>query len=163
MFLVSSRSCLRSIHWSQVLSWEWRCSWSSADRRCSSYIWVINTFIAYKCATYIRGFTVCFIMHPGGKSDIATTQIPYIFIHPYPCSWYGFCQQLINFRGIQVVLSNLSMTWKFSELLVIHRSPVEFPHKGPVMRISDALFLYSLNKRSSQRCVEMPRSLLISQ
>ena len=26
---------------------EWRCSWSSADRRCSSYIWVINKFIAY--------------------------------------------------------------------------------------------------------------------
>ena len=47
MFLVSSCSCLRSIHWSHVLSWEWRCSWSSADRRCSNYIWVINNFIAY--------------------------------------------------------------------------------------------------------------------
>ena len=51
-------SCLRSIHWSQVLSWKWRCSWSSADRRCSNYIWVINNFIAYWGATYIRGFTV---------------------------------------------------------------------------------------------------------
>ena len=29
------------------ISWEWRCSWSSADRRCSNYIWVINNFIAY--------------------------------------------------------------------------------------------------------------------
>ena len=48
----------RSIHWSQVLSWEWRCSWSSADRRCSNYIWVINNFIAYSGASYIRGFTV---------------------------------------------------------------------------------------------------------
>ena len=48
-------SCLRSIHWSQVLSWEWRCSWSSADRRCSNYIWVINNFIAYWGAIYIRG------------------------------------------------------------------------------------------------------------
>ena len=57
MFLVSSCSCLRWIHWSQVLSWEWRWSWSSADRRCSNYIWVINNFIAYKGATYIRGFT----------------------------------------------------------------------------------------------------------
>ena len=47
MFLVSSCSCLRSIHWGQVLSWEWRCSWSSADRQCSYYIWVINNFIAY--------------------------------------------------------------------------------------------------------------------
>ena len=44
---VSSCNCLRLIHWKQVLSWEWRCSWSSADRRCSNYIWVINNFIAY--------------------------------------------------------------------------------------------------------------------
>ena len=58
MFLVSSCSCLCPIHWSQVFSREWRCSWSSADRRCSNYIWVINNFIAYKCAYYIRGLTV---------------------------------------------------------------------------------------------------------
>ena len=64
MFLVSSRRCLRSIHWSQVLSWEWRCSWSSADRRCSNYIWVINNFIAYEGATYIRGFTVYTLLFP---------------------------------------------------------------------------------------------------
>ena len=51
-------SCLCPIHWSQALSWEWRCSWSSADRRCSNYIWVINNFITYEGATYIRGLTV---------------------------------------------------------------------------------------------------------
>ena len=28
-----------AIYWSQVLSREWRCSWSSADRRCCNYIW----------------------------------------------------------------------------------------------------------------------------
>ena len=56
--LVASCSCLRPFQWSQLLSWEWRCSWSSADRRCSNYIWVINNFIAYQGATYIRGFTV---------------------------------------------------------------------------------------------------------
>ena len=33
--------------WSQVSSREWRCSCSSADRRCSNYIWVIDNFIAY--------------------------------------------------------------------------------------------------------------------
>ena len=63
MFLVSSCSCLRSIHWCQVLSWEWRCSWSSADRRCSNYIWVINNFTAYQGATYIKGFTVVALIH----------------------------------------------------------------------------------------------------
>ena len=30
-----------------VLSWEWRCSWSSVNRRCSNYIWVINNLVAY--------------------------------------------------------------------------------------------------------------------
>ena len=47
-----------TIHWSQVLRWEWRCSWSSAYRRCSNYIWVINNFIANSGAPYIRGLTV---------------------------------------------------------------------------------------------------------
>ena len=46
------------IYWSHVLSWEWRCSWSSADRRCSNYFWVINNLIAHKGATYIRDLTV---------------------------------------------------------------------------------------------------------
>ena len=58
MILVSSCSCLCPIHWSHVSSWEWRCSWSSADRRCSNYIWVIKIFIAFSSASYIRGFTV---------------------------------------------------------------------------------------------------------
>ena len=57
MFLVSSCSCLCSIHWSQVLSRKWRCSWSSADRRCSNYIWEINNLWLTKVA-YVRGLTV---------------------------------------------------------------------------------------------------------
>ena len=52
VFLVSSCSCLCPIH--QVLSRKWRCSWSSADRRCFNYIWLINKFSAYECASYIR-------------------------------------------------------------------------------------------------------------
>ena len=42
----------------QVLSLEWRCSWSSVGWRCSNCIWVINNFNAYEGASYIRGFTV---------------------------------------------------------------------------------------------------------
>ena len=61
MFLVSSRSCLCSIHRSQVLSWEWRCSWSSADRRCSNYIWVINNCIAYYILEVLRYLFVSII------------------------------------------------------------------------------------------------------
>ena len=58
MLLISSCSCLYPIRWSQVLSWEWRCSWSSACRCCSNYIWVINNLIAYWSASYIRDLTV---------------------------------------------------------------------------------------------------------
>ena len=68
MFLVSPCSCLCPIHWSQVSSWEWRCSWSSADRRCSNHIRVINNYIAYYGAAYIRSFTVCYdIFHNPDK------------------------------------------------------------------------------------------------
>ena len=42
-----SCSCLCPNHWNQVFLRDWRCSWSSADRRCSNYIWVINNFIFY--------------------------------------------------------------------------------------------------------------------
>ena len=59
--LISSCSCLCPFHWSLVLSREWRCSWSSADRRCSNYNWVINNCIAYYDATYIIGLTILLI------------------------------------------------------------------------------------------------------
>ena len=41
-----------------MLSREWRYSWSRVDRRCTNYIWVINNFIAYYDANYIRCLTV---------------------------------------------------------------------------------------------------------
>ena len=60
-FHMSSCSGLCPVHWSQVLSREWRCSWSSADRWCSNYIWVINNFILVRCGIYYRydGSQVC--------------------------------------------------------------------------------------------------------
>ena len=39
-----------------MLSFEWRCSWSSADRRCSNNIWVINNCTAYLSASYNQRF-----------------------------------------------------------------------------------------------------------
>ena len=61
MFLVSACSCLCAIYLSQVLSGEWRCSWSNADRRCSNYIWVINNLIPYWGASYIIDLTVLIV------------------------------------------------------------------------------------------------------
>ena len=57
MFRVSSCSCLCPAD-CQVLCREWRLCWSNAD-----YIWVINNFIAYWGATYIRGLMVWLIIH----------------------------------------------------------------------------------------------------
>ena len=57
MFLVSSCSCLCATYWSQVISQEWRYSWSSADRGCSNYIWVIKIVLPTE-VSYIRGLTV---------------------------------------------------------------------------------------------------------
>ena len=58
MIFVSSCSCHCPIHWSQLLSREWRCSWGSANRRSSNYIWVSRNFIAFLGACYIRGLAV---------------------------------------------------------------------------------------------------------
>ena len=66
-----------------MLSWEWRCSWSSADRRCSNYIWMINNFIAYQGASYITDFTVSIPSY--SSSLVATYRItikPCFYIQP---------------------------------------------------------------------------------
>ena len=42
----------------QAFSWEWKFGWSRADMWCSNYIRVINNFIAYYDAPYIRGLKV---------------------------------------------------------------------------------------------------------
>ena len=57
MFLVLSRSYLCATYWSQVLSREWRCSRSSTGRRCSNYIWVINSF---RCVSYQSLYGILF-------------------------------------------------------------------------------------------------------
>ena len=76
-------------HLSQMLSREWRCSWSSADRRCSNYIWVIDNFIAFKVRIILevlRCMTVfIFIMRiPIPKKDSL-----YIETVPRSTSWVG--------------------------------------------------------------------------
>ena len=58
MILVASCTYLCPIRWSLVLGREWKCSWSSTDRRCSNHIWVINKIIVDQGAIYIRCLTV---------------------------------------------------------------------------------------------------------
>ena len=98
MFLVSSCSGLCPIRWSQVLSWEWRCSWSSADRRCSNYIWVINNFIAYKGATYFRCLTVVWIY-----LDIGNVESPSV-----DC---GNEKPSLHFTGCGTAVLSINFNW----------------------------------------------------
>ena len=91
MFLDSACICLHTIYWSQVFSGEWRCSWSSADRRCSNYIWVINNVMAFSCASYIRVLTVTFIVITvpaddllGARPSVGTVSIKSIYFLATP-------------------------------------------------------------------------------
>ena len=105
MVFLSSYSCLCPIHWSQVLSQEWRFSWSSADRRCSNYIWVINNFIAYKGASYITCLMIRFhwwlFQGPGPciTNVIATcrksfSQWESSFLWKLRCHWLKFLRRV---------------------------------------------------------------------
>ena len=92
---------LANFHWSQVLSWEWRCSWSSADRRCSNYIWVINNSTANSGATYIRGLTVHIrkltplCLRPIPKFSISTTA-PTFSSSRVPSSFFPASSSLLH-------------------------------------------------------------------
>ena len=109
MLLVSSCICLCLINWCRVLSREWRCRWSSADRRCSNYTWVINNFVAYYGAIYIRGLTV---LTPTGDALttpewstilLATTVLFILEVWRYKCSsaskqfcsWFSHCYHAV--------------------------------------------------------------------
>ena len=89
---------------SRVLSREWRCSWNSADRRCSNYIWVINNFITYYGAPYIRGLKVLkiisgIICNPQQfnyiqyESRVHAHQIYIQYVHAYLHAYARFSHQ----------------------------------------------------------------------
>ena len=81
-----------AIHWSQVLSREWRCSWSSADGWRSNYIWVINDYIAYgvhlilKVWRYVHATNIrLYLLYSFAKS-MAPTPIIFILCDLHPIS-----------------------------------------------------------------------------
>ena len=86
MFLVLSCSWLFTIYWSQVLSREWGCSWSSADRRCPNYIWVINNWIVYQGTPYIRDLMVFLFDLDRAFSPPGSPYWDYTILVPYPQS-----------------------------------------------------------------------------
>ena len=104
MFLVSSCSCLCPIHWSQMSSWERTCSWSSADRQCSNYIWVINNFIAYQGAFYIRDIRV-------GCCGVTSTNNGPFHYHSGPRFTNGFFIAIQIQWKVRFTLISISIQW----------------------------------------------------
>ena len=75
------------------VSGEWRCSWSSADRRCCNYIWVINNFNAWEDASYIRGLTVLEIFCIRTPDGVVTVEVSWEFTRFRRPSWMTSCGQ----------------------------------------------------------------------
>ena len=59
MFLVPSRSCLCQSHWSQMLSREWRCSWSSAGNARTTPEWP-TIWMPTKVQLLLEVYGTCF-------------------------------------------------------------------------------------------------------
>ena len=91
MFHLSTCSCLYGMCLSQVLSREWRCSWSSADRRCSNYIWGINNLIAYESASSIRDLTVIHKMTPDQLRDFYWLNLVWMMVKASILLSLDFC------------------------------------------------------------------------
>ena len=97
-----------------MLSREWRCSWRSADRRCSNYIWVINNFIAYKGAAYIRGFTVLktTVIVPVQVWRLCRRRVwhqQWPCLHSLEIQWWGNAQQMDGTWNINMDLCFISL------------------------------------------------------
>ena len=93
MFLILSCSCLCTINWIQVLSKEWRCSWSGADRRCSIYIWVDSVFPPVN-------ITVMSHEHHGIFNGMRILWWPVNSLNKGPVMWISFlCHNVIMKLG----------------------------------------------------------------
>ena len=110
-----------------MFSWEWRCSWSSTDRRCSNYIVVINKFIVNQGGSFIRGFKVFYVhtkIQPLKKLQCAFTAAFYSQIVIY---WSSVAESFSN-RKTQFVIEI------FCELMLVSYR-VLFTHKRATFSI----------------------------
>ena len=111
MILVSSCICLCPIHWSRVLSREWRCSWSSANRRCSNYIWMINNLVTYQGAPYIRDLTIFHVSSMWQFFQLWPHSSKNTSVHPSVCLSIHLSLTHL-FHNVPVIIS-----WNFQQLL----------------------------------------------
>ena len=86
----SSCSYLCPIHWNQVLSREWRCSWSSADRQCICVITNFETKITIK-----SGKSFEMILHTKQKY----VSFSYVKTYLLPRGVYCILNSKIHYNG----------------------------------------------------------------
>ena len=125
MIPVSSCSCLCPIHWSQVLSREWRCSWSSADRRCSNYIWMIKKCTMYQGVTYIRGLTILKCVWNSLQFQRHLWQLPELK-HSQNARQWGYVKFIFR-KANQMIILEQSFTFLITEF---QRHAVDLINKG---------------------------------
>ena len=82
-----------------MLSRGWRCSWNSADRRSSNFIWVINNLISYLSTSYIRDLTVHFIQWMIMIKKNADSGLPNIHcnVRADIATWHTKLRQILQF------------------------------------------------------------------
>ena len=124
MFLVMSGSCLCPIHINQVLSPEWRCSWSSTDRQCSNYICVIwrtslkiGILIFWQCFLPARPKQL--LREKGWLTDAAHN------------SWCHMKHAQHAAHNPKFEKMGLFRRWWYG---IGHGGPVDSPHKGQCWR-----------------------------
>ena len=101
--LVSCSICLCAIYWSQVLSPEWRYSWSRADRQCFSYI-SVGAVLTCNAPTTSERSTI-----------LLPTEVPLILeIYQY-MKWCLFNGFTIFMNSILCHIQNLEKQFFFSK------------------------------------------------
>ena len=118
---VSSCNCLCPIHWSQVLSREWRCSWSSADRPIKVRL-ILETWRYFKIVGIQEGR--CF----SWSIDIIIDNVR---------TWWR--HQMEWFSTLLALCAGNSLVTG------------EFPSQRPVMQSFDVFFHLCLNKQLSKQ------------
>ena len=66
-----------------MLSREWRCSWSNANRRCSNYIWVRHNSGAYQVCLILEVWGYIWFQIWWKKSNAVNQPISQVFPYPY--------------------------------------------------------------------------------
>ena len=82
-----------------MLSRGWRCSWSSANRWCSNYIWVINNSVAFQGSLISEVWR-----YTRGKKHLYTGKDMTEKMHMRMTVWHNMCMSLSEYITLKIVI-----------------------------------------------------------